>query len=151
MIFVECRSDEVLVRSLGIPRREVVHASGKSGVCRRLERSRGSKGLVDEDPHSAQPPYMRSLILVAATNDVKILRDPRRGNYLIVLCLRLEEWVLEAARRAGVSLRDYGLPEDGESLHEVINLRVSRFSRLILDLRVRSGMMRYLEKALKDP
>ena len=36
-------------------------------------------------------------------------------------------------------------------MHEIINLRVSRFSRLILDLRVRSGMMRYLEKALKDP
>jgi len=59
--------------------------------------------------------------------------------------------VLEAARRAGVSLRDYALPEGGESLHEIINLSVSRFSRLILDLRVRSGMMRYLEKALKDP
>lgn len=78
MVLVECKPDEILVRLLGIPRREVVHAGGKSGVCGRLERSRGAKGPVDEDPHSVQPPYLRSLTLTTACNHIKVLYDDER-------------------------------------------------------------------------
>ena len=151
MIFVECKPDEALVCTLGVSRREVIHAGGKSRICKRLEKITGAKGLVDEDPYSDQPPYMQSLKLVAKSNDILVLHDPRRSNYLIVLCPRLEEWVLKAARIAGVRPEEYGLPGNGDELHRVINLRVDKFTLLVSDLRARSGMIRCLERLLRDP
>lgn len=149
MIFVECDPDRVLVCSLGISRREVVHAGNKPGVCRRLKRCSNCKGLVDEDPHSVQPSYLCGLTVVDGRDGVRVLYDSRRSNFLVVLCPRLEEWVLRVAREAGVDLRNYGLPNDGGALHRMVNLKINRFRELVLALRARSKVLKRLEAILK--
>lgn len=149
MIYVECKPDRALVSSLGVPKRNIIHEGGKSKVCRRLEKSRNSKGLVDEDPLSEQPPYIERLNLIQDRHEIKTLHDNRRGNYLVVLCPRLEEWILKAAKEAEIDLGKYNLPDDAEKLHKIINININKFEKLIAELKGRSKIVAALEKSIK--
>lgn len=139
MIYVECKPDFTLVKSLTkIPKREIVHEiKGKPEVCKRLERQRNCKGLVDEDPLSVQPPYMKKVRL---ENDLfqyelKVFYDESNSNYLFLLCPRLEEWILKAAQDANLNVEKYSLPNAPEKLHRVINLDLSKFEKLLEGLK----------------
>ena len=63
-----------------------------------------------------------------------MLHDPSRGNYVVVICPRLEDWILKTAQVTNVDVMKYGLPSDGESLHKRINGNLDRFENLIKDL-----------------
>ena len=43
MIYVECKPDLVLVKALGIPKKQIVHAGNKAKVCNILRRNRNLK------------------------------------------------------------------------------------------------------------
>lgn len=138
MIYVECKPDFALVKSVTrIPKREIIHEKNKPGVCKRLEKQRNRKGLVDEDPSSTQPSYMRKLKLEddLFQAELKVFHDESNGNYLFVLCPRLEDWILKAAKQAGLNVQKYGLPSVPERLHRVINLDLDKFERLLEDLK----------------
>lgn len=81
----------------------------------------------------------------------RILHHNQRNNRLMVLCPRLEEWVIEASREANIGLRRYGLPSDPDELHETINIRIERFQRLVRELRKRSNRVKALQAHLKMP
>jgi len=59
--FVECKPDETLVVSLGIPARSVEHAASRDRVCAQLQRLDQVIGMMDEDPHAHPLPYLQSL------------------------------------------------------------------------------------------
>lgn len=61
MIFVECKPDEALLKSLGATKKRIDHRGNKPEVCKALEKSNNSKGLIDEDPWSTQPRYIDRL------------------------------------------------------------------------------------------
>jgi len=152
MIFVECKPDRVLVWPImGIPRRAIRHAGNKPRVCKELERRRNCRGLVDEDPWSVQPSYLRRMVVVEdlSSFSIKILYDESRGNCLVVLCPRLEEWVLEAVKEAEIDLRRYGLPRDVEKFHREVNVGLVKFERLIGDLKGHSKRIEMLKRSLK--
>ena len=138
MIYVECKSDFALVKSVTrIPRREIIHErKGKSGVCERLKRQRSGKGLVDEDPLSTQPSYIKKVKLENELfqYELKVFRDESNKNRLVVLCPRLEEWILKAAQEAELNVGKYHLPNTPEKLHRVINLDLENFEKLLEDL-----------------
>jgi len=138
MIYVECKSDFTLVKSIAkIPKREIIHERGKGRVCGKLERQRDCKGLVDEDPLSTQPPYARKMRLESslAQHELKVFYDEPNENHLILLCPRLEEWILKAAREANLNMEKYSLPDVPEKLHREINLDLSKFEKLVGDLK----------------
>jgi hypothetical protein len=138
MIYVECYPDTVLVRTLtGLGPREIGHEGGKSKVVSRVSKGSNTTGLVDEDPLQVQPPYLLRMetLLDEAGRGLRLLRDSDRANHIVVLCPRLEDWVVRAAREAGVNLDDYSLPGDARLLHRVIKERLSSFQRLVEDLR----------------
>lgn len=138
MIYVECKPDFALVKSVTkIPKREIVHEINKPEVCKRLGRQRNYKGLVDEDPSSPQPPYVRKMNLEnnLPKDELKVLYDGPRDNRLIVLCPRLEEWILKAAREANLNMKKYSLSNTPEKLHREINLNLDKFERLLEDLK----------------
>ena len=137
MIYVECKPDFTLVKSItGIPKREIIHAGGKSEVCKRLEKNKNHKGVVDEDPWSVQPPYLKKLETKENLSDYELkLLDDNNDNRLIVLCPRLEDWILKTAKEADVDVRKYNLPEDPTKLHEVINNKIDKFDDLIENLK----------------
>jgi len=150
MIYLECKPDRVLVTTLGIPSKEIQHESHKVRVCKRLEKSTNSKGLVDEDPSSTQPTYIRRLELHSNEHDIKLLYDEKTQNYLIVLCPRLEVWILKAATEAKVNVKNYDLPNTPEELHNIINTKVGKFMNLIQNIKEKSRMLKTLEDFVKN-
>jgi hypothetical protein len=146
MIYLECEPDKVLVKALGISRKEIKHAFSKGNVCNKLEKSRNSKGLVDEDPLRPQPTYIGKLKLHSHEKDIKLLSDENAQNYLIMLCPTLEEWILKAVKELGVNIVNFGLPDDAGKLHKIINIKLGSFENLIEDIKKRkSGMLKTLE------
>ncbi len=150
MIYVECKPDKALVMSLGIPKKYIRHVGGKSNICKRLERGYGLKGLMDEDPLSTQPPYIKSLEVINELSNFKILHDPHRNNYVIMLSPRLEEWILKIAKEVNINVSNYGLPTNADDLHKVINVKLENFRKLLSDLRDRSKAIKDLERILKE-
>lgn len=153
MHVVECDADVVLVSELAsISERKIMHAYGKHNVLRRLIfKDTDSIGMVDQDPLRIQPKkFLQRFneISYSATDKLKILCFPRRNNRLIVLYPRLEEWILEASRRAGISVQKYNLPSHPDNLHEIINLKTNRFRQLVHDLKQRSNRVRTLQTCL---
>ena len=127
-IYVECKPDEVLVRALGIPRREIKHWRDKGRLYKHLQDEPGLIGLIDEDPFSAQPAGLgRERPEERPEYGLKVIAGNSR---LIILCPRLEEWILQAAKEAALDPTRFGLPDQGQSLHDVINLRLKNFENL---------------------
>ncbi|MDL1956249.1 MAG: hypothetical protein LWW95_04240 [Candidatus Desulfofervidus auxilii] len=152
MIYVECDPDFVLVKSItNISKREIIHEGGKGNVCKKLKKNQNSKGLVDEDPISSQPKYVEKMKVEEnfSAHGIKVLYDNSNNNYLFVLCPRLEEWILRATKEAKIDIKKYGLPNDAEKLHKIINIRIDKFERLIEDLKEKSKMVKTLRKLIK--
>lgn len=149
MIYTECKPDCALVRILGIQKKQIVHLWGKFNVCKELAKRKNWKGLVDEEPYSCQPSYLKKLEVeedLSKDYGFKVLHDNLKNNDLFVLCPRLEEWILRAAREAGIDVKQYNLPAEGEQLHKIINLKVEKLERLLEDLKGKSKMMKTLGK-----
>ena len=152
MIYVECKPDFALVKLVTkIPGREIVHEKNKPEVCKRLERQRNCKGLVDEDPLSTPPPYMKK---VKTENDLfqyelKVLYDGARNNRLVILCPKLEDWILRAAKEAKLNMEKYSPPDTPEKLHQEINLDLSKFEKLLTHLK-NSERLKTLKKLLES-
>lgn len=149
MIYLECEADKTLVSALGIPRKEIKHMFSKGNVCNRLEKSKNSKGLVDEDPLSPQPSYIGKLRPISNKHGIKLLLDEKNQNYLIVLCPRLEDWVLNVTIEAKIDLLNYGLPSDPNKLHETLNIKLDKFKDLIDKINQKSEMLKTLEGFIK--
>lgn len=66
--------------------------------------------VIDEDPASAQPSYLRNARLIEENHGVRVLEDPQRGHRILMLCPRLEGWILQVARRNGIRPEDHRLP-----------------------------------------
>ena len=130
-LVVECKPDEALALALGLARRAVEHGMNKVGVCEQLSRREGISGMVDEDPQSEPMPYLRRLKEFSHAHGVRLLVDEKRNNRAVVLCPRLEEWLVAAAKEGGLKLTDFGFSSDnGIQLHGEINHRLSGVTRL---------------------
>jgi len=49
-VLVECNADEVVLRALGVTKKQLLHFGGKGNVINRLKELPGATGIVDEDP-----------------------------------------------------------------------------------------------------
>lgn len=58
--------------------------------------------------------------------------------------------MLKAAKCAGINIKNYGLPDNGNKLHEVINVDIRKFKKLLNDLKDKSDMLKALEKFIKS-
>jgi hypothetical protein len=131
IIHVECLPDEVLVKSLGKTRKQVIHHNDKGRVCKFLEQSGESQGMIDQDPNSAQPTYLSRMQLASSQYDVQLLTHPAAGNRMIILCPRLEEWVINVCQQASVEMSTFGLSNNPRQLHREITSRLRQFSSLL--------------------
>lgn len=144
MYYVECNPDKALLCTLSISKKQVIHSYSKGNVCRRLQKTANAIGLVDEDPKSAQPSYIKTLELIDTKDRIKLYFDSKTDNQLIMLCPRLEDWIVLAARSANKDIMKYGLPNNANALHKVINVRQHNFQRLITAIRDKSPMFKTL-------
>lgn len=153
MIFVECNPDIVLLRALtNVPKRNITHEfKGKAEICKKLSKLNDCLALLDEDPSSIQPSYLIEATLEREipTNGLRVLHDGANNNYLVILCPRLEDWVLNAAREANIDVRNYNLPTDASRLHRHINLNLDKFEHLLKDLIEASSRLKTLKTLLQ--
>lgn len=149
MLHLECKADETLARTLGRTRKQCLHHSGKSRVCKALEHRRDCVGLIDEDPGSAQPPYLATLKEHSATHEVRVLEDVKRNHRVIIVCPRLEEWLIKTAQLSGIKMHDFGLSDRGNELHREINARLGKIEELIAAIqRAGSNRLSHLESLI---
>ena len=137
-IYVECKADRALVSAVTrVARRDIVHElKGKYEVCIRVAKQQSCTALIDEDPGAIVPPYVRRLRQTAGGEDMiedglTVLDDSARGNRVVIVCPRLEGWVLAAAKEVGTNVRAYGLPTGELELHRQVNERLDQFSGLL--------------------
>src|SRR5258708_36736201 len=123
-VFLECLPDETLAASLGVAKKAIVHTDDKGRVCHNLAKNRGVIGMVDEDPLSAQPTYMKTLSEISYEDDIRVLLDKERQNKMVVVCPRFENWLIKTAKQTNVKMADFGLSENPHELHSVINQRL---------------------------
>lgn len=123
---VECKNDERFVIEL-IRKKSgsIIHARGKPNVLKNLERCNNCLGLIDEDPISNQLPRLRGVKLEPVGYDVKV--GKYKGNIIVVLCPRLEEWVANVARNTGIQKEIHAsiLRTDGRKFEAVIRELIS--------------------------
>jgi|WetSurMetagenome_2_1015567.scaffolds.fasta_scaffold266367_2 hypothetical protein len=154
MIAVECFADMTLVQCLtSLPRNQIAHYfRGKSGVCTQLQQNTQSIGLIDEDPFAAKHPFEKMGVFDDnyVKYDIKYRLYPSQSNRLIILCPKLEDWIIESARQARVDLVKNGLPDDPNSLHNVIDQKLNEFRVIIALLKKnRSDRLETLSNLLK--
>ena len=140
MILFECYADERLVRTLlpELSKKEYSHAGNKTEVIKRLNKTKNGRkyiGLVDRDPHSNPPGFFHYFTLLKNFEELKmsIYSFKENNAKLVVIEPELEGWIINVAHSIHFKLRDYGLPEDPDKLHEVINEKrnLDNFSRLV--------------------
>lgn len=157
MIFVECDPDLLLVKSL-TKGKDVVHTSGKPRVCNRLVKSTHCIGMVDEDPLSTQHPYINKLEKSGVkeellAQDLKVLHDNRNNNHIILLCPRLEDWILKAVQATNIEMKKYHLSDKPGKLHDALTLaqesNMENFRKLLADLAKNSTKVKTLRELLE--
>ena len=125
-LLVECRPDEALALALGVSKGNLEHAGNRSGVCAEVSRRNGTTGMVDEDPDTAPHRYMKALAEETVEHEIRVLCDSQRKNRLVVICPRLEDWLVKSAKSSGLKLTDFGFESDnGRHLHREINHRLA--------------------------
>ncbi len=148
-LFLECKPDETLAKTLGVARSVIIHSDDKGGVCKRLLNSIGMKGMIDEDPMSAQPKYLKELREQEKRYGVSLLVDGQRLHRIVVLCPRLEDWFLKLCKAGGIDVARYGLPDNPNRLHEQINFRLGNFQKVVQELvRLQNPAILHLQSLL---
>ena len=132
-IHLECKPDEMLVKTLGVPVRLVNHHNDKGRVCNALGKHPLVTGMIDEDPASSQPTYLKRLIAIdeLSKHGLRVLRDEQQQNQIILICPRLEEWIIDVSLRHGTRVGDFGLPDKANRLHDLMTARLPAFKKLI--------------------
>jgi hypothetical protein len=120
MLYVECYPDEVLARTLGVPRREVKHEHGKGNITNRLNQLSEGTGMLDEDRLGFQAAGLRHYRPVKQTGKLVLMEHANSSaKRLVLVCPRLEEWLYERAAACGVNPLEYGLPDTAARLHSI--------------------------------
>jgi len=148
IIYVEGDPDKTLAKVISNQGADIRRELGKSRVCSQLKSSHNCKGMIDEDPESLPEPYLTTLQEVntgegAAMHGLRVLYDNQNNNTLVLLCPKLEEWILLACKESRINIRQYNLPDNSEDLHSSLTLKhkhnMTDFERLLEALLVASS------------
>jgi hypothetical protein len=132
-VHIECKPDELLVSMLGFPQKLITHHQGKSRVFKALGKNKHQLAIIDEDPGSAKTRYEKKLLFIEEFGGVKYFKD-QSGNKIFILKCKLEDWVVSICKQHKIRLSNFGLPEEPDDLHDVINYKLSHFSKLLDEL-----------------
>lgn len=119
MYLVECYSDENLLRGLGIPGRSIRRMRGKGKVMLHIKQNsqQPHTALLDRDRLEAQPKDLALFTLEKLGEGVE--RYTWGAHTVVMLDDNLEQWLVRAAKLAGLEMRDFRLPTTPEELHRI--------------------------------
>ena len=147
-VLVECNADEKLLRALGVSKKQLRHERCKGEVVKRVLKFDCATGLIDEDPASAQPRELDNYKHVQSAEELRLLasRDDKNKR-LIIICPRLEDWLIQRAKSSGIRPEDYGLPSDPDKLHSIPRYEQKEgFCRFLEELKERDSGMHLLRR-----
>ncbi|HXF70087.1 MAG TPA: hypothetical protein VNK89_09790 [Thermoflexus sp.] len=154
-ILVEGYADQTLVQALGIPPKRIRREKNKGNICNRLRRSKDEIAIMDEDPQSPQPRYLNQLEEIQLEEGeedfgIRVLRDPERNHWILLLCPNLEGWILRVAGRNRVSIQQLELPNQADELHRAWPGNLPKLEQLVQELRARgSPELEFLRRYLR--
>jgi len=145
-ILVECYPDAALLRALGVSKKQLRHERCKGEVVKRVRKFDFATGLIDEDPASAQPRDLDNYKQLQAAEGLRLLaRRDDKNKRLIIVCPRLEDWLIARAKSSGIRPKDYGLPSDPDKLHSIPRYEQKEgFCRFLVELKERDSGMHLL-------
>jgi hypothetical protein len=107
--------------------------------------------MVDEDFGSAEPGAFRHYAQVSDTYDLRLRVKKGSKNRLVVVCPKLEDWLIKTAKTASIKMGHFGLSETPRDLHADINARLPNLERLLQELLERkSPRLLHLKALLGD-
>ena len=148
-VLVECNADEAVLRALGLPRKQLLHFGGKYELVKKLKERTHDVGMIDEDPGKGQPPQdMSSYRQTDSAEGLHLLtRRGRGGQRLVVICPKLEDWLIARAKLSGIRPEDYGLPSDPDRLHSIPRYEEKEgFHRFLSELKEQDKGMHLLRR-----
>lgn len=144
-IIPECYIDTKLVKMLVPPQVRYNHQHGCSNVEKVMkERLRGefALGIIDKDKKALR--YLDQCQLVCEqAESLQLHKHENEHHYLIIIRPAMERWILNTANVAGLSLRDFDLPDDLDKLCDLTKTAKSdkqdpnaqKFSHLFKEVR----------------
>ena len=147
-VLVECNADEAVLRALGVSKKQLRHERCKGEVVKRVLKFDFATGLIDEDPSSAQPRDLDNYKKVQAAEGLRLLtRRNDKNKRLIIVCPKLEDWLIQRAKSSGIRPKDYGLPSDPDKLHSIPRYEQKEgFCRFLAELKERDSGIRLLRR-----
>jgi len=151
-VLVECYPDEMVLRVLGVPAKQLRHERCKGEVVKRVLKFDCATGLIDEDPSSAQPRDLSHYKQVHDAAGLRLLaRRDDENKRLIIVCPLLEDWLIHRAESSGVKPEQYGLPSDPKRLHAIPRYEQKEgFHRLLVELKERDSGMQLLRRCVLE-
>ena len=157
-VYVECHTDYYLFKKISSSLEgisvEVIHIPGKGDVINRVRDDEvSSVGIVDEDPGSAQHnDLLNNYTLIKDLSTYRIYQRNEDANrkYLVLICPKLEDWLITLADEEDIKLEDYGLIPNPNYLHKMnpLKKRHSDYRSLIDSLIGRSKTIQSLKNEL---
>jgi len=156
MIFlVEDAPHKSLLQSQGIPRKRILVLGSKGNVIKRLKNRPGDMGMVDEDPESIQTQSheLANYEEVDRGEGLCLLaREGHNGQKLIVICPRIEDWLVQRARLSDIDPEQYYLPSTPKELKEMVHYEQKEgFRRFLAKLKEQDKGMQFLRQWILQP
>ena len=147
-VLVECNADEAVVRALGLPRKQLLHFGGKYELVKELKERAHDVGMVDEDPGRIQPQDMGSYRQTDSGEGLHLLTRQGKGRQRpVVICPKMEDWLIERAESSGVRPENHGLPSDPDRLHGMPRYEQKEgFRRFLAELKEKDKGMHLLHR-----
>jgi len=148
-VLIECNADYIVLRNIGVQKKQLFHFAGKDKLINRLRNLPGAFGVVDEDPASIQHPDLKaSYRQTDSAEGLHLLaRQGSGGQRLVMICPKLEDWLIERAKSSGIRPKDYGLPSDPDKLHSIPRYEQKEgFCRFLAELKERDSGMHLLRR-----
>jgi len=105
-------------------------------------------GMVDEDPGKVQPQDMGSYRQTDSAEGLHLMaRQGSGGQRLVMICPKLEDWLIARAKASGIRPEDYGLPSDPDELHSIPRYEQKEgFCRFLAELKEQDSGMHLLRR-----
>ncbi len=147
-VLVECGADEAVLRALGLPRKQLLHFGGKYELVENLKERAHDVGMVDEDPGKVQPQDMGNYRQTDSAEGLRLLtRQGSGGQRLVMICPKLEDWLIDRAKSSEIRPEDYGLSSDPDRLHSIPRYeQKDGFGRFLAELKERDKGMHLLRR-----
>ncbi len=112
LILPECFIDTTLAETLSFPKRGYKHIKGCNKVLLEMNKkpNNAALGIIDDD--KCVPALFNSFELLKKHNEnLAIYKHNEKSHYIVKISKAAEDFILKNAKKCGISMADYNLPD----------------------------------------